>query len=65
MIAKRDDVQGIVFVDDFVGSGHSATDYLQSFLGECGDLVKAKSIRVFFVAVSGFKVAVWTTSRSI
>ena len=54
-LAKRDDVQCLVFVDDFVGSGHSATDYLQTFLNECEDLVKAKAIRVFFVAVCGFE----------
>jgi hypothetical protein len=53
-IAKRDDLQGLVFVDDLVGSGHSATDYLQAFLDECGEAVKEKSIRVFFVAVCGY-----------
>jgi len=54
-LSKRDDIQAIVFVDDFVGSGHSASDYLQTFLNECGDVVKAKSIRVFFLSVCGFE----------
>jgi uncharacterized protein len=54
-LSKREDVQAVVFVDDLVGSGQSAADYLQAFLHECGDIVKAKSIRVFFVAVCGFE----------
>jgi hypothetical protein len=54
-LSKRDDVQALVFVDDFVGSGHSASDYLQGFLNECEDLLAAKSIRIFFVAVCGFE----------
>jgi hypothetical protein len=53
-LVKRDDIQGLVFVDDFVGTGHSATEYLQSFIHECGDVIKEKSIKVFFLAVSGF-----------
>jgi hypothetical protein len=54
-LSKRDDVQALVFIDDFVGSGHSASDYLQTFLNECGDVIKAKLIRVFFLAVCGFE----------
>jgi hypothetical protein len=54
-LSKREDVQAIVFVDDFVGSGHSASDYLQTFLNECQDVVKAKSIRIFLLSVCGFE----------
>jgi hypothetical protein len=54
VLSKRDDVQALVFIDDFVGTGHSASDYLRSFLTECEETLRTKSIRVFFVAVCGF-----------
>jgi uncharacterized protein len=54
LLAKRDDIQALVFVDDFVGSGRSAAEYLQAFARECGNSILANRIRVFFVAVCGF-----------
>lgn len=64
-LAKRDDVQALVFIDDFVGSGHSATEYLRAFFDECGDLVREKSIKVFFVSVCGFESGIRYLEESL
>lgn len=56
-LQSRDDVQALVMLDDFVGTGKQATELLHPFADECGALLQAKGIQTFFIAVSGFAEA--------
>ena len=48
------DVAGIVFVDDFIGTGRTAASSLKEALSPISDLVKQLAIDVFVISVSGF-----------
>ena len=51
------DVEGIVFVDDFIGSGRTASMSLREALESIADIVKDSDIDVFLAAISGFASA--------
>jgi len=53
-LPSSDEVQGIVFIDDFIGTGGSATEYLRRLARECPSLAKQDRVQLFFLAVSGF-----------
>lgn len=55
VIEKRELTQSVVFIDDFVGTGTSATTYLRALVEECGDLLTSRNIPAFLIAVSGFE----------
>lgn len=48
------DVEGIVFVDDFIGTGRTAAKSLKECLSPIADLVAQMGIDVFLVAITGF-----------
>lgn len=56
-IEKLEDVEGIVFVDDFIGSGRTASVSLREALEPIADLVKDSDIDVFVASISGFSSA--------
>ena len=49
-----EDVAGIVFVDDFIGTGRTAAESLKEALPRISDLVEQSEIDVFVVSLSGF-----------
>ena len=51
------DVEGIVFVDDFIGTGRTATRSLEEALSPLADVVGELGIDVFLISVSGFAEA--------
>jgi hypothetical protein len=51
------DVEGVVFVDDFLGTGRTANAALMPILERLGTAVNARGIDVFLVTVSGFTTA--------
>lgn len=53
-IENNKDIKGLVFVDDFCGSGATAKDCLIKFFNAHRSLISANNIKVFFIAVTGF-----------
>ena len=51
------DVSGIVFVDDFIGTGRTAVKSLKEALSPISDLTAQLKINVFLISVSGFAEA--------
>ena len=49
------DIQAVVFVDDFIGTGDSATDYLRQVLAAAPDSVRTGKVAAFYIAVTGFE----------
>ncbi len=56
-IEEFSDVKGIVFVDDFIGTGRTAQRELKEILEEITDSLEKAEICVFVVFISGFKRA--------
>jgi len=48
-------VRALVFVDDFVGTGHQAAERLRELDALLGDIIIAREIRVVFAAVVGYR----------
>jgi len=53
---RRDAVRALVFVDDFIGSGNSATSNLRTLEEEVGELLRESGIPMFLVAIAGFEL---------
>jgi len=56
-LQQNQELKAIVFIDDFVGSGKSVTDYVVGFSKEHGEAFINSKIPGFFVAISGFQNA--------
>ena len=54
VLSARDDVRAIVFVDDFVGSGQSATQAFKELESKCGDQLRDRGLVLVYAVVSGF-----------
>jgi len=50
-------IKGLVFLDDFIGTGGSACQYFEELANECGELLRNPNLKVFFISVSGFQEA--------
>ena len=59
------DVSGIVFVDDFIGTGRTATRSLKEALSSISDLTAQMEIDVFLISVSGFAEAAEKVKREL
>ena len=59
------DVEGIVFVDDFIGTGRTATKSLKEALSPISNLIAQLEIDVFLVSVSGFAEAAEKVERAL
>jgi len=54
ILLTRTDIQALVFVDDFVGTGQSASEYLTALDTELADIVLERKIKVVFAAVVAY-----------
>jgi hypothetical protein len=45
----------LVFIDDFIGTGESACKCFKQINAQCGDLLRASQLRIFFITLSGFE----------
>lgn len=55
-LAEKEDVGVLVFVDDFVGTGRSACEYLRQLDVTISQIVAERGIKVFFIAVVAYVV---------
>jgi len=56
-VRAKEEIKGIVFVDDFLGTGNSACEYFEQLAQECSFLFKEKELKIFFFVISGFMEA--------
>lgn len=64
-LTKREDVEAVVFVDDFVGTGESACRYLDAIAAECLQLLQQRNVRVFLMAVAGTEDGIRKTQEHL
>ena len=64
-IESLGDVAGVVFVDDFIGTGKTAVRSLQDYLPPLAQRLDQAQIDVFLVAISGFANAADKVSREV
>ena len=64
-LKKLADVAGIVFVDDFIGTGRTAPRELRTILLPIADLLAQRHIDVLVVAVTGFSDAAAKIDRAL
>ena len=64
-VGSLTDVKGIVFVDDFIGSGRTARASLKDALSPIADIVKKLGIDVFLISISGFALASEKVEREL
>jgi hypothetical protein len=57
IVAKREETKGIVFVDDFVGTGKTMSEMLYKLSPETRAVLARESIAKFLVVVTGFTSA--------
>jgi hypothetical protein len=57
VLEKRDDIRALVLLDDFLGSGHQATEFLEGLNADCGETLERRGILSFFIGVCGFRDA--------
>jgi hypothetical protein len=57
-IKETAELQALVFVDDFVGTGNSACEYFKKLSEECGEDLRSSGVRIFFICVCGFESAI-------
>jgi len=56
-LEEKQDLQALVFVDDFIGSGDSACDYFAELEKEFGEVLRRGNLRLFFIVICGFQVS--------
>jgi hypothetical protein len=54
-VYKRKDLRGLVFIDDFIGTGRSARKGLEWLARKCGQILRESDLKIYFVAVTGFQ----------
>jgi hypothetical protein len=54
VLEEVEKTQALVFIDDLVGSGGSAEEYLRELDAEFGDLVRDQNIKVVFIAMVAY-----------
>ena len=59
------DVEGIVFVDDFIGTGRTAIRSLEEALTPLAGLVEERGVDVFVISISGFARAAEKLERQM
>lgn len=64
-VLEQDDVPPVlVFLDDFIGTGDSASSYLIRLMKDIGVTISRREIRVVFVAICGFAKAKETIEKA-
>jgi hypothetical protein len=53
---QRRDIQAIVIVDDFIGTGGTTADQLASVNAAAGEMVRGGQLKVIYIAVCGFEI---------
>jgi hypothetical protein len=55
VVSQREDLQALVFVDDFIGTGESAQTYFKRLAKESGRVLRESGLKIYFIVVTGFQ----------
>lgn len=55
VVSQREDLQALVFVDDFIGTGESAQTYFKRLAKESGQVLQESGLKIYFIVVTGFQ----------
>ena len=53
VVSQREDLQALVFIDDFIGTGESAQAYFRRLAEESGQVLRQTDLKIYFIAVTG------------
>lgn len=53
-VENRKDIQAIVFIDDFVGTGQSALEYLTNLKTVLQNIIEKRELKIFFIAMVAY-----------
>jgi hypothetical protein len=65
VLKENDNIQALVFIDDFVGSGDSVSRYFAELFQQQPDVFHHKTLRICLVAVCGFQDALVRIEQNI
>ena len=64
-IRKQDDVQAVVFIDDFIATGESASKSIRKLIDDCGDVLKSPKLVFYILSITGFDNGVKNLEKTI
>ncbi len=53
-LQKPDEIQALLFLDDFVGTGNAASEYLMQIDSSLSEVVQSRDIKLFFASILAF-----------
>jgi hypothetical protein len=56
-LRAREGLHALVFIDDFVGTGDTASENFRKLKESCGELLSDANFKVFFIGITGFQTA--------
>ncbi len=66
VVSQRKDLQALVFIDDFIGTGESVRDYFKQLERDCGVALREANLkRIYFIAITGFQESQDDIERAI
>lgn len=65
VVSHKNALQAIVFIDDLIGTGRSAQDYLQRLAKESGQVLRDADLNIYFIAVTGFQDGLARVERTV
>jgi len=57
LLGNKTDIKAIVFIDDFIGTGDQAYEYLNKINKELGETFNKSDLLIFYIVISGFQEA--------
>jgi len=65
VLKRKNGIQAVVFVDDFIGTGNSACECFETLDEDCGDILRTSSIITYFIAICGFNSAINSIEKKL
>ena len=54
-VKQNKELEAVVFIDDFIGTGQQAKEYFEKLASSCGDILRERKLLLFFIVISGFQ----------
>lgn len=64
-LTSGNSIKAVVFVDDFVGTGNSACAYFEQLAADCGQVLRSRGIKAYFVVLCGFQSAISKVEKKL
>ena len=56
-LENRESIKALVFIDDFIGTGEQAKEYLKRINEEYGEIFNNDGLQIFYIVIAGFQEA--------